>query len=136
MLSSFMLPLTCGVHSVILYFLLKKFTEFTQPKIIKICLGLFALQPIYALLFVKAYDSFKRSWKKLKFLFLRTFKKDIYVEFNRDKKELQKCIMEMIDQLGSKVVDNFEENRILKKEEINVSESQLYIFDEEKDGMN
>jgi hypothetical protein len=29
------------------------------------------------------------------------------------------------------VIENFEQNRILKKEEINQSESQLYIFDKE-----
>lgn len=44
---------------------------------------MFALQPIYALLFVKAYDSFKRSWLKINYLFMRMFKKDIYTEFNK-----------------------------------------------------
>jgi hypothetical protein len=65
---------------------------------------LFALQPIYALLFVKSYDSFKRSWTKLKFLFWRMFKRNIYTEFNREKKDLQKKIIEMVNRLGQEVV--------------------------------
>ena len=93
--------------------------------------GLFALQPIYALLFVKSYDSFKRSWKKLKFNFLRLFQRDIYSEFNREKKDLQKKIIEMVDKLGEEVVENFKDNRVLKREEVQLSESQLFIFDEE-----
>lgn len=56
------MPLTCAGHSVLCYFLLKKFTKLSKGTILKIALGLFALQPIYALLFVKSYDSFNRSW--------------------------------------------------------------------------
>jgi hypothetical protein len=133
MLSSFMLPLTCAVHSILLYFALQKFTKFTQKTQLKLSIGLFVLQPIYALLFVKSYDSFKRSWKKLKFLFLRMFKRDIYKEFNRDKKDLQKIIIELVNKIGEEVVENFHENRVLKKEEVQLSESQLFIFDEEKE---
>lgn len=78
MLSSFLLPLTCAAHSTILYFLLKKFTKLAPKTILKLALGLFALQPIYALLFVKSFDSLKRSWKKMTFMFWRVFKRGIY----------------------------------------------------------
>ncbi len=115
MLSSFLLPLTCAAHSTILYFALKKFSKLEPKTILKLSLGLFALQPIYALVFVKSFDSLRRSWKKLTFMFWRMFKRDIYTEFNREKKELQKKIMEMVNQLGEEVVENFKENRVLKK---------------------
>ena len=93
-------------------------------------LGLFALQPIYALLFVKSYDSFRRSWYRLKFLFMRLFKPNIYEDFNRNKREIQRQVLKIVEEKGHQVVENFNENRILKKDELHVSESQLYIFDE------
>ncbi len=55
------MPLTCGVHSLLLYFGLKKFTKLDPKTILKLAIGLFVVQPIYALLLVKSYDSFKRS---------------------------------------------------------------------------
>lgn len=103
-----------------------------KNKAIKLSLLLFALQPIYALLFVKSYDSLKRSWKKLKFMFWRMFKPNIYTDFNREKKEIQKKIMKAVDTFGSEVVENFSENRVLKHEDMQASASQLFIFDEEK----
>ncbi len=62
LLSTILMPLTCASHSVLLYFLLKRFTKLPKATMLKLALGLFALQPIYALLFVKSYDSFNRSW--------------------------------------------------------------------------
>lgn len=107
MVSSILLPLTCAIHSGILYMLLKKYTQMDQKKAVKLSLLVFALQPIYALLFVKSYDSLKRSWKKLKFMFMRMFKSNIYTDFNREKKEIQKKIMKAVDNYGSEVVENF-----------------------------
>jgi hypothetical protein len=86
LLSTILMPLTCAGHSALLYFVLQKFTKLSKPTILKLALGLFALQPIYALLFVKSYDSFNRSWEKLKFMFMRLFKPSIYEEFNMGKK--------------------------------------------------
>lgn len=107
MVSSILLPLTCAIHSGILYMLLKRYTQMDQKKAVKLSLLVFALQPIYALLFVKSYDSLKRSWKKLKFMFMRMFKSNIYTDFNREKKEIQKKIMKAVDNYGSEVVENF-----------------------------
>lgn len=104
LLSTYLLPLTCAAHSTILYFILKKFTKLDPKNVLKISLALFALQPIYALLFVKSYDSFKRSWKKVKFMFWRMFKRNIYTEFNREKKDIQKKIIETVNKLGQEVV--------------------------------
>jgi len=43
---------------------------------------MFALLPIYALILVKSYDSFGRSWTKLKHFFLRLFNRNVYNKFN------------------------------------------------------
>ena len=74
--------------------------------------------PIYAYLLVKSYDSFGRSFTKLKLLFLRLFRRSIYTEFNTKKKELGGKIMELVDKHGGDVVEDFEMNRIVKPEEI------------------
>ena len=131
LLCTFLMPLTCAGHSALLYYVLKKFTKLEKKTILKMALGLFALQPIYALLFVKSYDSFRRSWYRLKFLFMRLFKPNIYEDFNRNKREIQRQVLKIVEEKGHQVVENFNENRILKKDELHVSESQLYIFDEE-----
>jgi len=61
-LSTFLMPLTCAAHSILLYFGLQKYTKLDHKTILQASVGLFVLQPIYALLFVKSYDSFKRSF--------------------------------------------------------------------------
>ena len=108
MLGAYMLPLTCAAHSALLFFILKRLTKFAQPKIIKICLAMFALQPIYALLLVKSFDSFKTSFKKLRYLFANFFRGDVYDKFNRRRKELQKKIITMVEKVGGDVVENFD----------------------------
>lgn len=75
MIGSVLLPLTAVVHSFLVYLALGKWTKLENKTKLQICLGLFALQPIYALLFVKSYDSLFRSYKKLKYFFARLFKK-------------------------------------------------------------
>lgn len=74
-------PITTGIHTAILYKCLRKFTDFEKSKCWKICLILPLLMPIYSLIFVKSYDSLGRSWTKLKYLFMRLFKRDIYTKF-------------------------------------------------------
>lgn len=96
LLCTFLMPLTCAGHSVLLYFILQKFTKLNKKTILKLSLGLFALQPIYALLFVKSYDSFRRSWYRLKFLFMRLFKPNIYDDFNRNKREIQRQVLKIV----------------------------------------
>lgn len=71
-------PITTTIHTFILYKCLRKFTDFDVSKCWKICLLVPLLMPIYALIFVQSYDSLGRSWKKLKFLFMRLFKRSIY----------------------------------------------------------
>ena len=54
-------PLISAIQSFILHFLLKKYSKLSKSLIWKIALALFIIQPIYALLFVKNYDSYKKS---------------------------------------------------------------------------
>lgn len=96
-------------------------------------MGLFALQPIYALVFVKSFDSLNRSWRDLVVMFWRVFKRRIYTEFDREKKDLQRKIVEIVNNLGEDVVENFRENRVVKEEDLNLSEPQPPIFDKERD---
>lgn len=70
--------------------------------------------PLYAFFLVKSYDSFGRSFTKLKLLFLRLFRRSIYSEFNAKKKELTQKIIELVDKYGGDVVEDFEANRIVK----------------------
>ena len=101
------MPLTCAGHSTLLYYILKRFTKLDKKTILKFSFGLFALQPIYALLFVKSYDSFRRSWYRLKFLFLRLFKPNIYDDFNKNKREIQRQVLKIVEEKGAMVVENF-----------------------------
>jgi hypothetical protein len=82
MLSMFLLPLTASIHSTGLYFLLTKYFKVAHQKSLKASLLLFALLPIYALILVKSFDSFGRSWTKLKHFFLRLFNRSVYDKFN------------------------------------------------------
>ena len=104
LLCTFLMPLTCAGHSALLYYCLKRFTKLDKKLILKLSLGLFALQPIYALLFVKSYDSFRRSWYRLKFLFMRLFKPNIYDDFNKSKREIQRQVLKIVEEKGALVV--------------------------------
>ena len=93
-------PVTTSLHTVIFYKCLKKFTEFDTKKCLKLSLLVPLLMPIYAYLLVKSYDSFGRSFIKLKMLFLRLFRRSIYSEFDQKKKELSNKIIELVDKHG------------------------------------
>jgi len=51
-------------------------------------------------------------------MFIRLFKKDSYEYYNRTKKELQEELLEVVEEVGDKVLDDFEKKRIIKKEEL------------------
>lgn len=78
----FLLPLTASIHSTILYFSLTKFFKVSSEKSLKASLLMFSLLPIYAVILVKSFDSFGRSWTKLKHYFLRLFNRNVYNKFN------------------------------------------------------
>ena len=80
LLSMIYFPITTGLHTAILYKCLRKFTEYSKEKCWKICLLVPLLMPLYAFLLVKSYDSLGRSWHKLKYLFIRLFKRSVYTE--------------------------------------------------------
>ena len=70
--------------------------------------------PIYALVFVQSYDSLGRSWRKLKYLFMRLFKRNIYTEFEEKKRKFSRKIVDMVDQYGDEVIEDFRATRIIK----------------------
>lgn len=84
--------------------------------------------PFYALIFVQSYDSLGRSWTKLKYLFMRLFKRSVYTEFEEKKKQMSNKICQLVDEFGGEVVENFKENRIIKPEEIEPWSSQKMWF--------
>ncbi len=96
-LSSWWQSFTCIGYSIIFYFILKRSSKLDMKTINRISLGLLALQPIYPFVFVRSFDSLRRSWRKLSFMFWLLFNGDIYTEFTREKKEIQKKIIEMVD---------------------------------------
>ena len=69
--------------------------------------------PIYALGLVKSFDSLGRSFKKLKFLFVRIFKRSVYTEFDKTRKDLSKDILGLVDKYGAEVIEDFNNNRWL-----------------------
>ena len=85
-LSLILMPLVNAGYSCLLYFLLKRYTKISKKTILQLALALFSFQPFYIVFLVKSYDSFSRSWEKLKFEFLRLFKPNHYKEFNNRKK--------------------------------------------------
>lgn len=72
-------------------------------------------------MFAKSLDSFRRSLKRLKYFFLRIFKRNVYDYYNQEKRELQREILHLVEEVGERVVPNFDENRILKKENMESS---------------
>lgn len=100
----FLLPTTAVIHSSLLYFILTRYFKVDAKKSLKASAISFALLPIYALILVKSYDSFGRSWTKLKQMFWRLFNRNFYEKFNNQKKHLSKKILEFIDKHGEEVV--------------------------------
>jgi hypothetical protein len=93
LLSMLYFPISTGIHSLILFKILKKFTKFGTAKCVKICLLMFFLMPVYALIFVQCYDSLGVSWTKFKYLFMRLFKRNIYDEFEEKKRMFSRKII-------------------------------------------
>ena len=86
--------------------------------------------PLYALALVKSYDSLGRSFKKLKFLFARIFKRSVYTQFDAKRKELSQEIMNMVEKYGGEVIKDFATNRIVKPDEIQPNSSQMIMQEE------
>jgi hypothetical protein len=86
LLSMIFLPVTATMHSTLLYFVLTKYFKIDNIKSLKVSLISFALLPLYALVMVKSFDSFGKSWTKLKYLFWRLFNRNFYDDLNAKKK--------------------------------------------------
>ena len=115
-LSLILFPIVCGAYATGLFFLLKKLTKLPKAAIWNISIGFFTLQPFYILMFVNCYDSFKRSLEKLKFNFFRLFKRSIYNDFSQQKRQLQREIHQVVNEMGVQVIDHFEDNRVIKQD--------------------
>ena len=110
-------PITAGVNSTWFYFLLTKVFK-VEVKHALISSGLLAaLLPLYSIILVKSYDSLGRSFVKLKFFFMRLFKRSLTREFNKTKKKLSKEIIKIVDEQGPEIY-GIEENRIIQANEI------------------
>jgi glycerol-3-phosphate O-acyltransferase/dihydroxyacetone phosphate acyltransferase len=107
LLSMIYFPITTGIHTTLFYFGLRKFTEYGREKCLKLSLLIPLFMPIYAMLMVKSYDSFGRSFRKLTLLFLRLFRRSIYDEFNQKKKQMSNKITELVDKYGGEVFEDF-----------------------------
>ena len=88
------------------------------------------LMPIYALGLVKSFDSLGHSFKKLKFLFVRIFKRSVYTEFDKTRKKLSKDILGLVDKCGAEVIEAFDNNRIVKPEHMKPGSSQMVMTEE------
>ena len=104
-------PFLTSIHTLLCFKALRKFTEWESSKCWKVCMLIPLLMPIYALGLVKSFDSLGRSFKKLKFLFVRIFKRSVYTEFDKTRKELSKDILGLVDKYGAEVIEDFNNNR-------------------------
>ena len=69
------------IHTAAAYKCLKSYTDLESSNCLKISLLIPLLMPVYAWILVKSYDSLGRSFTKLKYLFVRIFKRSVYGEF-------------------------------------------------------
>lgn len=130
LLSMIYFPITTAIHSCLFYKALNRFTDWESEKCWKVCLLIPLLMPLYALALVKSYDSLGRSFKKLKFLFARIFKRSVYTQFDAKRKELSQEIMNMVEKYGGEVIKDFATNRIVKPDEIQPNSSQMIMQEE------
>jgi hypothetical protein len=66
------------------YFFLTKFTKFRPETNYKIAIAVFLLVPVYALMMVKSVDSLGRTFKKLKHMFIKVFKRDLLDTYEKN----------------------------------------------------
>jgi hypothetical protein len=83
--ASFLLfPIFQIINALITYFLLTKFTKLRPETNKKIAIAVFLLVPIYALMMVKSVDSLGRTFKKLKYMFIKVFKRNLLDTYERN----------------------------------------------------
>lgn len=103
----FTMPVFAATASVLLYFALQKWSKFSKSTNIKAAVGFFAVQPLYATLYVRLYDAFKHSVGKIRHMLWSVFKRRQYKEFVSEKEAVQREIVEVIDKIGPEVVGEF-----------------------------
>lgn len=63
------------------------------------------------------WDRLTKNWKEVKYLHLRLFNNEIFRKFEKDKQDLQLEIHSIVNNLGDKVVPNFNENRVIEQKD-------------------
>lgn len=113
------MPLSAAIYSALLYLGLKKWSGLSKATMVKASIAFFVLQPLYGKLFVRLYDAVSLSWGKMRLLFWSVFKRQQYEEFVREKGEVQREILRVVETIGPEAVRDFKTGRIIKEYEQN-----------------
>lgn len=118
MLSLVLFPVFQILNALLTYFVLSKIGKFSSTTNRRIALAVFFLVPIYALVMVRSVDSLGRTFKKLKYMFVKVFKRDLLDTYEKNMRNLSRAIRSAVDKFGGTVFEDFEEKRIIKKDEL------------------
>jgi hypothetical protein len=76
----------------------------------------FLIQSVYVkYFFTWLYDNVTFSWPKMRLLFWSIFKRGKCEKYTLETSEIQAEILKVVNEIGSKIIKNFEENRIIKE---------------------
>lgn len=117
-LSLVVLPLTFILISVITFLLTRRFTKWKQSTCIILSVLVFVLFPFYVKEMMPSVDTLNHTWKKLKYLFLRLFKRSSVKTFNKTRITLAEKVRDMVKQYAEKVFPDFNKIRIVSEKEI------------------
>ena len=118
MVSLVLFPIFQIVNSLLTYFVLTKLDKFSVTTNRRIALAVFFLVPIYALIMVRSVDSLGQTFKKLKYMFIKVFKRDLLDTYEKNMRELSRAIRSAVDKFGGSVFTDFDDIRIIKKDEL------------------
>lgn len=107
MVSLVLFPIFQVINTVMTYIVLSKFTNWKPETIKKLSLAVLVLVPLYALFMVRGLDSLGHSFKKLKYLFLKLFKRDSLDLYEHKVRELARHIRNAVDKYGKDVYNDF-----------------------------
>lgn len=118
MVSLVLFPIFQILNALFTYFVLAKIGKFSPTTNKRIAWGVFFLVPIYALVMVRSVDSLGQTFKKLKYMFVRAFKRDLLDTYERNMRELARGLRSAVDKFGGTVFSDFDEIRIIKREDM------------------
>lgn len=118
LVSLVLFPIFQVFNSIMTYVVLSNLTNWKPETVKKLAIAVLILVPLYALFMVRGLDSLGHAFKKLKYLFLKLFKRDSLDLYEKKVRELARHIRTAVDKYGKDVYNDFEEKRILKKGEL------------------